>query len=54
MEEGINRERRTVRKKEFRWGESPGFKQVGSVLLAFLSVKQEGLGGGTGFTFLPS
>ena len=33
---------------------SAGFKQVKLVLLVFLSVKREGVGGGISFTFLPS
>ena len=33
---------------------SAGFKPVRLVLLVFLSVKQEGVVGGVGFTFLPS
>ena len=33
---------------------SVGFKLVRSVLLVFLSVKLEEVGGGIGFTFLPS
>ena len=33
---------------------SVGFKLVRSVLLVFLSVKWKGVGGGIGFTFLPS
>ena len=53
-EEGIKKER-TERKKEFSGGESSAsFKLVRSVLLVFLSVKWKGVGGGIGFTFLPS
>ena len=33
---------------------SAGFKLVTLVVLVFLSVKGEGVGGGIGFTFLPS
>ena len=49
-EEGIQKERRTERKKEFRGKggkkkkkSSAGFKQVRLVLRVFLSVEQEGL-----------
>ena len=52
--EGIQKERRTERKKEFKKKSSAGFKPVRSVLLVFLSVKPEWVGGGIGFTFLPS
>ena len=48
-EEGIQGERRKGKKKS-----SAGFKPVRSVLLVFLSVKQEVVGEGIGFTFLPS
>ena len=55
------KERRTERKKEFREkgrkrkkNSSAGFKPVRLVLLVFLSVEGEGVGGGIGFTFLPS
>ena len=48
-EEGIQGERRKEKKKS-----SAGFKLVRSVVLVFLSVKREGVGGGIGFTFLPS
>ena len=53
------KERRTERKKAFRGkgGEeksSSGFKPVRFVLLVFLSMKQEGVVGRIGFTFLPS
>ena len=57
QEEGIKKERRTEGKKEFRGKgkkSSVGFKLVRSVLLVFLSVKREGVGGWIGFTFLPS
>ena len=56
QEEGIKKERRTERKKERKKEKKSfaGFKQVRSVLLVFLSVKREGVGGGIGFTFLPS
>ena len=47
-EEGIQGERRKKKKS------SAGFKPVRSVLLVFLSVELEGVGGGIGFTFLPS
>ena len=60
-EEGIKKERRTERKKEFRGKggkkkkmSSAGFKQVRLVLLVFLSVKWEGVVGRIGFSFLPS
>ena len=60
-EEGIKKERRTERKKDFRGKEErkkkkscAGFKQVRLVLLVFLSVKREVEFGGIGFTFLPS
>ena len=59
-EEGIKKERRTERKKEFRGKEgkikkpSSDFKLVRLVLLVFLSVKREGVVGGIGFTSLPS
>ena len=57
-EEGIKKERRTERKKEFRGKEKKksfaGFKPVRLVLQVFLSVKREGVVGGIGFTFLPS
>ena len=49
-EEGIQGERRKKERKK----SSAGFKQVRLVLLVFLSVKWEGVGGGIGFTFLPS
>ena len=49
-EEGIQGERRNEKKKK----SSAGFKPVRLVLLVFLSVKQEGVVGGIGFTFLPS
>ena len=49
------------RKKEFRGKggkekkkSSAGFKLVRLVLLVFLSVEREGVGGGIGFSFLPS
>ena len=59
QEEGIKKERGTERKKEFRGKgkkktSSAGFKLVRSVLLVFLSVKGEGVGGGSCFTFFPS
>ena len=57
----MKKERRTERKKEFRGKggkekkkSSAGFKLVISVLLVFLSVKWEGVGGGSGFTLPPS
>ena len=59
-EDGIKKERRTERKKEFRGDgggkkkSSPGFKPVRLVPVVFLSVKLDGVGGGIGFTFLPS
>ena len=58
-EEGIKKERRTERKKEFRGkgGKKKsfaGFKLVRLVLLVVLSVKWERVVGGIGFTFLPS
>ena len=59
-EEGIQKERKTERKKEFRGkGErkkksSAGFKLVRLVLLVFLSVEREGVVGRIGFTFLSS
>ena len=58
-EEGIKKERRTERKKEFRGkGEknksSAGFKSVRLVLLVFLSVEREEVVGRIRFTFLPS
>ena len=66
-EEGIKKERRTERKKEFRGKggrkkrektkkkkSSAGFKQIRLFLLVFLSVKREVVVGGIGFTFLPS
>ena len=69
-EEGIKKERRTERKKEFRGKEgkkkeegkkkkekersSVGFKLVSLVLLVVLSVEREGVVGRIGFTFLPS
>ena len=54
-EEGINKERRSEWKKELKKKKSSaGFKQVRSVLLVFLSVKQEGVTGVIGFIFLPS
>ena len=59
------KKRRTERKKEFRGKEekkrkkkkeksSAGFLPGRSVLLVFLSLKWEGVGGEIGFTFLPS
>ena len=48
-EEGIQGERRKEKKNS-----SVSFKLVRFVLLVFLSVKQEGVVGGIGFTFLPS
>ena len=62
-EEGIKKRGRIQRKKEFRGKggkkrkekkSSAGFKPVRLVLLVFLSVKQEGVVGRIGFTFLPS
>ena len=61
-EEGIKKERRTERKKEFRGKggkknkkkSSAGFKSVSLFLLVFLSVDQKGVVGRIGFTFLPS
>ena len=65
-EEGIKKERRTERKKEYRGKEgtkkekkkrrssSTGFKLVRLVLLVFLSVERVGVVGRIGFTFLPS
>ena len=50
-EEGIQGERRKERKKK---KSSAGFKPVRFVLLIFLSVIREWVGGGIGFTFLPS
>ena len=60
MEGRRNKKNRgTERKKEFRGKggkkkSSAGFKLVRLVLLVFLSVKQEGVVGRIGFTFLPS
>ena len=55
-EEGIEKERNTERKKEFRGKgkkkSSAGFKPVRLVLLDFLPVKREGVCGGIRFTFL--
>ena len=50
------KERRTERKKEFKKlkKSSAGFLPGRSVLLVFLSLKWEGVGGEIGFTFLPS
>ena len=57
-EEGIKKERRTERKKEFRGKEkkkgSASFKLVRLVLLVVLSVEREGVFGRIGFTFLRS
>ena len=59
-EDGIKKERRTERKKEFRGDgggkkkSSPGFKPVRLVLLVFLSVEWEGVVGRICFSFLPS
>ena len=60
-EEGIKKERRTERKKEFRGKEgkkkkrsSAGFNLVRLVLLVNLSVEWERVVGRIGFTFLPS
>ena len=56
----MKKERRTERKKEFRWKEgekkrsSAGFKLVRLVLLVVLSVEREEVFGRIGFTFLPS
>ena len=47
---GWGEQREKKRKKE---KSSAGFKPIRLVLLVFLSVKREGVGGGTGFTFLP-
>ena len=60
--EGIKKERRTERKKEFRGkgGKKKtkksyaGFKPVRLVLLVFLSMERAGVIGRIGFTFLPS
>ena len=52
-----NKKRKKDRKEEgiYGWGESSaGFKPLRSVLLVFLSVKREVVGGGISFTFLPS
>ena len=51
-----NKKRKKDRKEEGikKKKSSTGFKLVGSVLLVFLRVKREGVGGGIGFTFLPS
>ena len=59
MEGRRNKKRKKDRKEERIWGKenkksSAGFKPVRLVLLVFLSVKQEGVVGGIGFTFLPS
>ena len=48
-EEEIQGERRKEKKKS-----SAGIKPVRLVLLVFLSVEGEGVGGRIGFTFLPS
>ena len=48
-EDGIQGERRKEKKMS-----SAGFKPVRFVLLIFLSVIREWVGGGIGFTFLPS
>ena len=63
-EKGIEKERkgrRNKRRRKDRQEEgilkkmsSAGFKPVRSFLLIFLFVKREGMGGGTGFTFLYS
>ena len=50
MVEGIQGERRKEKKKK----SSVAFKPVRLVLLVFLCVKQEGVVGRIGFTFLPS
>ena len=55
-EEGIKK-RKKDRKEEGikkKKKSSAGFKLGRSVLLVFLSVKREEVGGGIGFTFLPS
>ena len=61
MEGRRNKNRKKDRKEEGIQGErsgkkkfSAGFNPVRLVLLFFLSVKQEGVVGGIGFTFLPS
>ena len=58
---GRRNEKKKERKKEFRGKgkgkkkkSSAGFKPVRLVLLVVLSVKQEGVVGRIGFTFLPS
>ena len=50
MWKGGKKERKEKRRKK----SYPGFKLVRLVLLVFLSVKQEGVVGRIGFTFLPS
>ena len=59
MEGRRNKKRKKDRKEERIWGKenkksSAGFKLVRLVLLVFLSIKQEGVVGSIGFTFLPS
>ena len=53
-EKGIEKERKEGRKKELKKTSSAGFKWVRSGQLVFMSVKWERVGGGIGFTFLPS
>ena len=56
MEGRKNKKRKKDRREEGekrRKKSSAGFKPDRSVLLVFLSVKWEGVGGGIGFTFLP-
>ena len=48
------KKKREKRKKKKKKQSSAGFKPVRLVLLVFLSVKWEGVGGGIHFTFLPS
>ena len=53
-EEGIKKKKEGEKWKRNFKKSFAGFKLVWSVLLFFLSVKREGVGGGIGFTFLPS
>ena len=61
MEGRRNKKRKKDRKEEGSQGEtrnekkksSAGIKPIRLVLLVFLSVKWEGVGGGIGFSFLP-
>ena len=56
-EEGIKKERRKEKKTELKKKKKKppaGFKWVRSGQLVFMSVKWERVGGGIGFTLLPS